>query len=88
MPKNMKFYEAPALMLLDASNEKQIVNYRLKYNTFIVDGLFNKAILVSNVGSKQEKVIITKHSNKAHQDVVNNVLYDLSLQNKKGKDKQ
>ncbi|EHR2891311.1 P-type conjugative transfer protein TrbG [Campylobacter coli] len=83
MPKNLKFYEAPALMILDSSNEKQIVNYRLKYDTFIVDRLFNKAILLSNVGSKQEKIKITKHSNKANQDIVNNVLYDLSLQNKK-----
>ncbi|WP_201737058.1 P-type conjugative transfer protein TrbG [Campylobacter armoricus] len=83
MPKNLKFYEAPALMVLDSSNEKQIVNYRLKYDTFIVDRLFNKAILLSNVGSKQEKITIIKHSNKANQDIVNNVLYDLSLQNKK-----
>ncbi|MFH5265055.1 P-type conjugative transfer protein TrbG, partial [Campylobacter coli] len=60
-----------------------IVNHRLKYDTFIVDRLFNKAILLSNVGSKQEKITITKHSNKANQDIVNNVLYDLSLQNKK-----
>ncbi|EIA0535838.1 P-type conjugative transfer protein TrbG [Campylobacter jejuni] len=86
MPKNLKFYEAPALMVLDSSNEKQIVNYRLKYDTFIVDRLFNKAILLSNVGSKQEKITITKHSNKANQDIVNNVLYDLSLQNKNKKD--
>ncbi|EKC4924970.1 TrbG/VirB9 family P-type conjugative transfer protein, partial [Campylobacter coli] len=86
MPKNLKFYEAPALMILDSSNEKQIVNYRLKYDTFIVDRLFNKAILLSNVGSKQEKIKITKHSNKANQDIVNNVLYDLSLQNKNKKE--
>ncbi|EDP6893723.1 P-type conjugative transfer protein TrbG [Campylobacter lari] len=86
MPKNIKFYEAPALMILDSSKEKQIVNYRLKYDTFIVDRLFNKAILLSNVGSKQEKIIITKHSNKANQDIVNNVLYDLSLQDNNKKD--
>lgn len=84
MPKNLKFYEAPALMVLDR-NEKQIVNYRLKYDTFIVDRLFNKAILLSNVGSKQEKITIIKHSNKTNQDIVNNVLYDLSLQKKGNK---
>lgn len=83
MPKNLKFYEAPALMILDSKeDETQIVNYRLKLDTYIVDRLFHKAVLLSNVGDKQEKVIITKKSNKANQDIVENVLYDLSLKNK------
>lgn len=86
MPKNLKFYEAPVLMILDKNDDKaeskQLVNYRLKLDTFIVDRLFNKAVLISNVGDKQEKIIITKQSNKANQEIVENVLYDLSLQNK------
>lgn len=79
MPKYLKFYEAPALMILDKNNEKEIVNYRLKNNVYIVDKLFNKAILLSNVGSDQEKIFITKKSAAANQEIVNNVLYDLSL---------
>ena len=80
MPKNLKFYEAPVLMILDTkSEENQIVNYRLKLDTYIVDRLFNKAVLISNVGSKQEKISITKKSNKANQEIVENVLYDLTL---------
>lgn len=79
MPKNMKFYEAPVLMILDTkSDENQIVNYRLKVDTYVVDRLFNKAVLISNVGDKQEKITITKKSNRADQEVVNNVLYDLT----------
>jgi len=80
MPKNLKFYEAPVLMILDTkSEENQIVNYRLKHDTYIADRLFNKAVLISNVGSKQEKITITKKSNKANQEIVENVLYDLTL---------
>ncbi|MDN5071441.1 P-type conjugative transfer protein TrbG [Aliarcobacter butzleri] len=83
MPKNLKFYEAPALMILDSKeDETQIVNYRLKLDTYIVDRLFNKAVLISNVGDKQEKIVITKKSSKVNQEIVENVLYDLSLQNK------
>lgn len=85
MPKSMKFYEAPALMILDNSKEKHIVNYRLKYDTYIVDRLFNKAILISNIGSAQEKIIISKKSDRTNREIVNNVLYDLSLRNKEGK---
>jgi type IV secretion system protein VirB9 len=79
MPKNMKFYEAPVLMVLDTkSDENQMVNYRLKLDTYIVDRLFNKAVLISNVGGDQEKITITRKSNKANQEIVNNVLYDLT----------
>ncbi|HDX6270456.1 TPA: P-type conjugative transfer protein TrbG, partial [Campylobacter fetus subsp. venerealis] len=46
---------------------------------YIVDRLFNKAILLSGVGKNQQKVIITKKSNKANQEIIDNVLYDLSL---------
>ena len=79
MPKNMKFYEAPVLMILDTkSDENQIVNYRLKVDTYVVDRLFNKAVLISNIGDKQEKITITRKSSKADQETVNNVLYDLT----------
>ncbi len=86
MPKNLKFYEAPVLMILDKDDDKaegkQLVNYRLKFDTFIVDRLFNKAVLISDIGDKQEKIIITKQSSKTNQEIVDNVLYDLSLKNK------
>ncbi|OCR84826.1 conjugal transfer protein, partial [Campylobacter fetus subsp. testudinum] len=70
---------APALMILDNDNNKEIVNYRLKVDTFIVDRLFNKAILISGVEDKG--VIIKKMSSKINKEIVNNVLYDLSLKN-------
>lgn len=79
MAKNLKFYEAPALMILDSKNNKEVVNYRVKQDMYIVDRLFNKAILISGVGGSQQKITITKKSNKANQEIVENVLYDLSL---------
>lgn len=84
MPKNMKFYEAPALMILDKNDNKEIVNYRLKIDTFIVDRLFNKALLISGVDDKG--IIIKKMSSKINQEIVNNVLYDLSLKNEEKKE--
>jgi type IV secretion system protein VirB9 len=60
MPKSMKFREAPVLMVLDKHDNKQLVNYRLKGDRFIVDKLFDEAILIVGVGSDQEKVLIQK----------------------------
>lgn len=79
MPTSMKFYEAPILMILDKAKDKEIVNYRLKNDTYIVDRLFNKAVLLVNVGSNQLKCVITKQSAKNNKAIVNKVLYDLAL---------
>lgn len=59
MPQMMRFKEAPALMVVTKSGNK-IVNYRLKNNTFVVDYLFDAAILILGVGSTQEKITIEK----------------------------
>lgn len=58
MPKAMKFNEAPILMVLDGSDNNNIVNYRLKNDRFVVDKIFSKAVLMVGVGSDQEKVTI------------------------------
>jgi len=60
MPKSMQFKEAPILMVLDKHDNKQLVNYRLKGDRYIVDKLFDEAILIMGVGSDQEKVLIQK----------------------------
>lgn len=57
MPHSMKFREAPVLMILD-HGEQKLVNYRLKNDRFIVDKLFDKAVLIKGVGSEQEKIVI------------------------------
>ena len=60
MPQSMLFNEAPIFMVLDQSDNNQLVNYRLKENNYIVDKLFNKGILIIGVGDEQEKITIER----------------------------
>lgn len=66
MPKAMSQTEAPALLLvrkeggLFSDDETTIVNYRLQGQRFIVDAVFDKAILIAGVGSSQDKITITR----------------------------
>lgn len=57
MPKNMSVQEAPALVVLDSSSNKNLVNYRLKEDKYIVDKLFDSAMLLLGVGSNQESIM-------------------------------
>ena len=59
MPPKMKQTEAPSLLVLNG-DEEVMVNYRLQGDRFIVDQLFDKAILIAGVGSKQTKITITR----------------------------
>lgn len=59
MPNIMSMYEAPVLMAVNDGKEA-LVNYRLHNDLFIVDQLFDKAILVSGVGRHQIKITITR----------------------------
>ena len=59
MPPKMKQTEAPSLLVLNG-DEEVMVNYRLQGDRFIVDQLFNKAMLIAGVGSKQTKITITR----------------------------
>ncbi|HAT9718725.1 TPA: P-type conjugative transfer protein TrbG [Legionella pneumophila subsp. pneumophila] len=65
MPRTMAQSEAPALLVLRGrglfkKSESVMVNYRLQDCRYIVDGLFDKAILVIGSGSSQEKITITR----------------------------
>jgi P-type conjugative transfer protein TrbG len=66
MPSSMSQTEAPALLVLGSDGEKQIVNYRLKKDRFIVDQIFTRAVLIAGVGSSQEKVVITLKDSEVH----------------------
>lgn len=59
MPPKMRQTEAPSLLVLNG-DEEVIVNYRLQGDRFIVDQLFDKAMLIAGVGSKQTKIVITR----------------------------
>jgi len=58
MARGMKSSSAPAL-LVRASNGTQMVNYRVKGKYYVVDRLFDNAILVSGVGRDQDRVTIS-----------------------------
>jgi len=73
MPHSMKFKEAPVLMVLDGGGNEQLVNYRLKNDRFVVDKLFDKAVLIKGVGSSQEKVLIV-HSRSGSNSRLNEAL--------------
>jgi type IV secretion system protein VirB9 len=57
MSPEMKTSEAPAL-LIAAGSGTQMVNYRVEGNYYVVDRLFNQAVLVSGVGRQQDRVTI------------------------------
>ncbi|WP_278594568.1 P-type conjugative transfer protein TrbG [Bilophila wadsworthia] len=59
MPPKMRQTEAPSLLVMNNDGEA-LVNYRLQGDRFIVDQLFEKAMLIAGVGSKQTKITITK----------------------------
>lgn len=60
MPKAMSQTKAPVLLLVGSDGENQIVNYRLKGDRYIVDSIFDEAILIVGVGRNQEKVTILR----------------------------
>jgi len=66
MPKTIEQTEAPSLMLVTRKGnwfrkeETQMVNYRLQGNRYIVDAVFDQAILIAGVGKRQERVTIIR----------------------------
>jgi len=70
MPKSMQFKEAPVLMVLDKHNNKQLVNYRLKGDRYIVDKMFDEAVLIIGVGGDQEKIVIQKRNTRYSSNIL------------------
>ena len=66
MPDTMAQTEAPTLLVvrkeggLFTSDETVMVNYRLQGDRYIVDTVFDKAILIAGVGSNQDRVMIKR----------------------------
>lgn len=66
MPSSMAQTEAPTLLVirkdggLFSDDETVMVNYRVQDDRYIVDTIFDKAILIAGVGSSQDRVTITR----------------------------
>lgn len=66
MPASMGQTEAPVLLILRhegglfSDEELVLMNYRLSGDRFIVDGLFDRAVLIAGVGANQDRVTIER----------------------------
>lgn len=68
MPLAMSRTEAPTLLVLRdkggilpwSKDEEVMVNYRVQGDRFIVDAIFDKAVLIAGVGSRQDRVTISR----------------------------
>ncbi len=66
MPDTLRQKEAPTLLVvrrdgrLLKKNEQVMVNYRVQNGRYIVDAVFDQAVLVVGVGGNQERVTITR----------------------------
>ena len=66
MPSTMAQTEAPALLVVRKDggvfidDETVMVNYRVQGDRYIVDSVFDKAILIAGVGSSQDRVTIQR----------------------------
>jgi type IV secretion system protein TrbG len=58
-PNDGRFRELPTLLML-VNGKTELVNFRVDGTRYIVDRLFDKAILVVGVGRKQTRVTITR----------------------------
>lgn len=70
MPATFTQKEAPTLLVVRKNgrvlrkNEQVMVNYRLQRGRYIVDAVFDQAVLIVSVGGNQEKITITRTAKK------------------------
>lgn len=66
LPREVEYAKAPALLLLNkqgsvfSDEQTDIINYRLQGNRYVVDGIFETAILTMGLDSQQQRVVITR----------------------------
>jgi type IV secretion system protein TrbG len=60
MPEAMRVTEAPALFVHTRAGDVALVNYRLRQQYYVVDKLFDSAVLLLGVGDRQERVTIRR----------------------------
>jgi type IV secretion system protein TrbG len=58
-PPNISSRDMPALFIQNGK-QQELVNYRSKPPYFVVDKIFEQAVLITGVGSDQVKVVITR----------------------------
>ena len=58
-PNDGRFRELPTLLMV-VNGKTELINFRVNGTRYIVDRLFDKALLVVGVGKKQTRVTITR----------------------------
>ncbi len=59
LPESAAKKDVPILLALQ-NDQEQMINYRVRNNTFEVDGLFEELVLISGVGSDQERIDVRR----------------------------
>jgi type IV secretion system protein VirB9 len=62
MPKTMEQTEAPALLVIGQDKKEALVNYRVHGDQYIVDQIFQQAVLIAGVGRQQTKITIKREA--------------------------
>lgn len=60
MPESLRATDAPALFVQTPSGEQAITNFRVKGGYYVVDALFDRAVLTWGVGSHKQTVTISR----------------------------
>lgn len=58
MPERVRNGEAPTLAVIGGRNKQELVNYRYEEGRYVVDRIFDEAVLLVGAGKGQEKVTI------------------------------
>lgn len=67
-PQNLKNLEAPVFMAV-RNGQRELVNYRVVGNTYVVDAIIEKGILLSGSGAYSAKVTIVKDKEETSEKV-------------------
>ena len=60
LPDEARHSEAPVLFILEADGSKTLLNYNVVGDTYVTDRLFDRAVLISGVDGKEQKVLIER----------------------------
>jgi type IV secretion system protein VirB9 len=60
MPATLHSTDAPALFVQSTTGENALVNYRVKGGYYVVDKLFDRAVLTWGVGNDKQTVTISR----------------------------
>ena len=66
-PQTLRSSEAPIFMLL-RGNSREIVNYRIIGNTYVIDSLVDRGMLLAGTGASAQKCLITRDITKKTED--------------------